>query len=333
MNNSIQESEMYLASQFCKRISNAFTNILVMQTKIYEGEITNCNNKIQHEQKEISFLKEQIALCNQLLIQNRERIRQIPSEIKNLEEDNKNCKENIRRTEIPVYSEYYDSYYERWYTEIDEAATYENRMYVSRLEDRIEDNQKTIRFLTSEKSRCENNVSSLLTMITSINTCIGKKEELINKIKENITRLQSKFSDFKKENGSCQTEIKKLNDKIVKGAEFIHSFGSTLAKVKYKESSLSYNPKDIFTVTSESLNEEIQALTMFTTSNVASLSAFAKDIISLSSQLDDEITRQAKTISTEGAKKIQIINDDYQNNITIIKKAASFLAEYEKIRI
>ena len=72
---------------------------------------------------------------------------------------------------------------------------------------------------------------------------------------------------------------------------------------------------------------------MFTTSNVASLSAFAKDIISLSSQLDDEITRQAKSISTEGAKKIQIINDDYQNNITIIKKAASFLAEYEKIRI
>src|SRR5574344_159059 len=123
MNNSIQESEMYLASQFCKKVANEFTNILVMQTKSYEGEITNCNNKIQHEQKEISFLKDQIASCNQLLIQNRERIRQIPSEIKSLEEDNKNCRENIRRTEIPVYSKYYDSYHGHWHTEMDDSAT------------------------------------------------------------------------------------------------------------------------------------------------------------------------------------------------------------------
>lgn len=333
MNNSIQENEMYLASQFCKKTSEEFTSVLLLQTKIYETEVLDCNNKIQYEKREISFLREQINLCNQLLIENRERIRQIPLEINNLEEDNKRCIENIRRTEIPVYTTYYSRFLERWCTEIDEPATYENKMHVSRMEDRIEDNKRTMGFLFSQKTRCENNVLKLLAMIRSINDCIAKKEKLISKIKNNIIKLQTGFANFKKDNSICQLETQRLNDKIVKGAELIHGFGSELAKINYKNGSVSYSQNNIFTATSETLNEEIRALSTFVSSNNALLGDLYKGTSAFDSQLEDEITRQAKEISTIEAKKIEQINDVYQNNINTLKKASAFLAEYEKIRI
>lgn len=333
MSGSIQESEMYIASQYCKKFVKELTDVLVCETKIYDTEILNCNNKIQSEQNDIVHLKEQINLCNSLLQSNRQRLTEIPGEIETYKEDITQCKTNMSNTEYPVYRERYDKYSERWYEEKDYEATYNNGRYIVSLKSQISDDENAIRRLHDLQIRCENNIHSLTAMISNINAYISKKQNLINKIQQDIPYLQSSFNTFKKTINNLQNEIITLNRKIINGAELVHNCGSCLAQIGYKGLKCSYSDKDIVTITSDSLNQEIQLLNAVISTNVNNISLCSKGTISFGSQLQDNVTSEFQSITVKALKELNNINQNYISYEALLKKALAFIISYESIKI
>ena len=333
MTSSIQENEMYLASQYCQKYIAELTDLLVAETRVYTAEQKNCENKILNEQNDIAKLKEKINLCNVYIDNNKTRLQQIPKEIKDLEDDIKSCEYEADNTEVPVYTWEYDSWAERSYRVVDDDATYRNERCIERMRERISDDRYAIKRLNDEIRRCEANINSLMEMINAINSCIRKKEALISKIQSNISYLQKSFSALKKEISKEQSELKVLDGKILKGAEYIHNYGMTMSKIYYKDVNLPYSNNDIFSITCSGLNQEIDMLKAATSINSNNIANCSKGVLQFTNQLQDNVSEQAKQLTVKCALEIKKINDTYISAADTMKKALAYLSAYENIHI
>ena len=328
MSQTIQENEMLIASRFCQKYISELGDLVVENSRLCSSVVKECEGKISHERDDISILREKLQECRNYISDNQRRIAQIPNEISDRESDSRLCEQIIDSTPIPVYTMEYDYYRERWYETIDYSETEANRRYVSIMYERIEDNECAIDRLKMEKEKCESNLRALNQMVKEIETCITQKESLISKIQENIAYLQKSLATFRGEMEREQAELKVLDGKILKGAELIHSYGTTMAKIGYKDARLGYNSNDIFSINSAGLVQEIENLRSTVNEASALISNCAKSVTLLISQLQDSITEQAKQMTVNSAMEIKKINESYAQDVEIMKKALSFLTAY-----
>ena len=307
MTSSVQENEMYLASQYCQKYIAELTDLLVSESMVLNIEIKNCESKISSELNDVEQLKGKINLCKAYLSDNTNRLHQIQRDIHDLEDDISLCEYKIDTTS--------------------------NRIYIEQMRERICDDKHTIKGLRSEARYCESNIASLYYMISEIDTCIRKKEDLISKLKTDISLLQKSFASLKNEIGREQSELKLLDGKIIKGAEFIHNYGITMARINYHGMSVPYSNNDIFSITSTGLAQEIDLLNSVIKVNSVNISNCGKGMFQYSAQLQDNVSEQAKQITVKCITEIKKINDMYISAMDTMKKALSFLSAYENIRI
>jgi len=331
---TIQEDEMYYASKYCNEYIKELTDFIVDKKRIFEKNKKECEEKINSESEDISLLKEKIDTCYNIISDNKERIKQISEEIQELEEVIDDNDYHIDNTVVTVYTSEYDKYSGEAHKVVDYERTRKNEDYIDMLSDENSDLQDSINALKREKAECFRNIKSLETMITNIGLTIEEKGKLIEKIKANITILDSSFRLLNNETANMQNELTELNKNILKCIDYIHSYGLTISNMYYKDLKNSYTSKDIFALNSETIQEEIGLLKATIEFNNEIVSKFAKEIKEFADNLSGSgFSKQVPEISSRKVLEIKKINDNYIYTLNILKKAKEFISAYEMVKI
>ena len=330
MKGTFQEEEMHLASKFCKELSKSFLDVLTIQSKSFSNVDKKTKQKITNEKNDIEKLKNTFNRAKQILVDNQRRLSEIPKEINDLKEDNNNCEASIASTPIPVYDYYYDEDYgliER----IDHYQTEANREYVYRLQRKIEDNNEKIEKLESEKKRCEHNIECLTQMLEDIMQVIESKNQLITHLQDELTKLTDSFSKYKNGVNSSINDVNEIDKKIIKAATLVNGYGTSFGSASYDGLTIGYSSKDIFNVTGDILNEEIQGLiNMVKTSNTLRL-GLSKSLGVMDSLISGNYIDDVKIAVNRSSNNLKNIDQYHIENIKKLKRALSYLLTYESI--